>query len=790
MSWHLWAEDIGPDGKPRRTAGDMFFAEVRPFEEIFREDESGGAAGGAAGQQGGSQSTKLAELQKQIINATWKLQRANEGQKPSDPYKKDVGVVQESQEKALEQAEAMKLKATDPRVHALLESVNEFMEKAIDHLKTSAEKTDELVPALGSEQSAYSALLKLASREHLVMRGQQQQGGGGGGGGQADRQQLDQLELKQEERRYETQGQATRQQSPEQKEQLAVLNRLKELAQRQNDLNDRIKELQAALQEAKSEAEKEELRRRLKRLREDERELLADVDELRQRMEQPANQSNMSDSRQQLDQTRSDVQKAAEALDNSSPSQALASGARAQKELEQVRDDFRKKNSSKFTEDMRDMRSDARQLAEKEKEISDKLQGESATNRKSLAPSDDMKNIVDQVQSQRTALTNLLERMRAVSEQAEASEPLLSKELYDTFRKSSQGNLQDSLNLTEELLKRSFLPEASQFEQRARKEIDNLKQGVEQAAESVLGNEAEALRLAKSELEQLAEEVEKELAASRAGQGSTNGQQLAAAERDGSRSPSQNSQQDKNESGGASVPASRGEQSQPGEQGKQPAQESEQQQGQNGKGQQTGEKQGQGQQGEQGQQQGQNGKGQQTQQNQSGQGQGEGQGQQDQQAKSRDGQNGRRGSNQASNRQGGGRTANFFDRHLNNEGGVEGGGGGGANGPLTGEQYVNWAERLGNVEEMIDSPDLRRELSRIRDRARNFRSDFKRRAITPQWDLVQMQVLKPLTEVRDRVAQELRRHESAEALVPIDRDPVPAKFSELVRRYYEKLGSE
>ena len=127
---------------------------------------------------------------------------------------------------------------------------------------------------------------------------------------------------------------------------------------------------------------------------------------------------------------------------------------------------------------------------------------------------------------------------------------------------------------------------------------------------------------------------------------------------------------------------------------------------------------------------------------------------------------------------------------MNNEGGLEGGGGGAANGPLTGEQYVNWSERLGNVEEMIDSPDIRRELARIRDRARNFRSEFKRRAITPQWDLVQMQVLRPLTEVRDRVAQELRHHESAEALVPIDRDPVPAKFSELVRRYYEKLGSE
>src|SRR5206468_1425905 len=166
-------------------------------DEIFREDESGGAAGGAAG-QAGAQSVKLAELQKQIINATWKIQRANEGQKPSDPYKKDLGVVQESQEKAVEQAEAMKLKATDPRVHALLESVNEFMEKAIEHLKASADKSDSLVPALSSEQSAYQALLKLVSREHLVMRGRQQQGGGGGGG-QANRQQLDQLELKQEE---------------------------------------------------------------------------------------------------------------------------------------------------------------------------------------------------------------------------------------------------------------------------------------------------------------------------------------------------------------------------------------------------------------------------------------------------------------------------------------------------------------------------------------------------------------------------------------------------------------
>jgi len=56
----------------RRTFGDMFFAEVRPFEEIFRPDQSGAAENE---NQEGNQGVRLAELQKQIVMATWKLQR-------------------------------------------------------------------------------------------------------------------------------------------------------------------------------------------------------------------------------------------------------------------------------------------------------------------------------------------------------------------------------------------------------------------------------------------------------------------------------------------------------------------------------------------------------------------------------------------------------------------------------------------------------------------------------------------------------------------------------------------
>src|SRR5262249_7719206 len=75
ISWFLWADDLGPDGVVRRTSGDLFFAEIRPFEEVFREGQGmdGQAQGG--GQSGGNQTARLADLQKQIISATWNLQR-------------------------------------------------------------------------------------------------------------------------------------------------------------------------------------------------------------------------------------------------------------------------------------------------------------------------------------------------------------------------------------------------------------------------------------------------------------------------------------------------------------------------------------------------------------------------------------------------------------------------------------------------------------------------------------------------------------------------------------------
>jgi hypothetical protein len=110
-------------------------------------------------------------------------------------------------------------------------------------------------------------------------------------------------------------------------------------------------------------------------------------------------------------------------------------------------------------------------------------------------------------------------------------------------------------------------------------------------------------------------------------------------------------------------------------------------------------------------------------------------------------------------------------------------------GPLTGTGFRDWSDRLRNIEEMVTDPRLRAEAARIRERATAIRAEYNRHSAPPNWDIVQETIGKPLAELRDAIALELLKKDSATALVPIDREPVPPEYAEQVRKYYERLGS-
>ena len=741
LTYYFWAEDVGPQGDTRRTSGDMYFAEVRHFEEIFRESQSSQnqQQSQQGQQQGNRQGEQLAQLQKQIISATWNIKRQADQSGTIDDGKEDLGVVHQSQADVLGQARSASVQAEDPAASKTLLAAAEHMETSLEHLGQAVEieSAGELTPALAAEQSAYQELLKLRQLEHQV--GQSRSASASSGARSArSQQQLQQLELTQRENRYETERLAQSQQQTAQREDLQVLNRLRDLARRQNDMSNKLKDVQAALRQAQTEQERQEIQRRLKRLREEQLQALRDIDELQQRMNSQENRRSMADASERLDESRSRIRQSTEQLEQGMVSRAVTSTTRAQRQLEQMRDEFRRNTSGQFTEQMRDMRERAQQLDRRQEEIAEDIKQQINSDRKSLSDSGVNRELAEQMNRQKENVEELLEEMREVSEQAETSEPLLSRKLYDTLRRTSSDNLDRALEVTSELLRRNFLPQAQEVEQRAGESIEKLKKGVEDAAESVLGDEAESLRLAKEQLDELIRQVDEE--AARAGgqtfqdgepntpeAAATNQQELAGTQSESRRGQPQG---DPNRPEG-SAPSRR--------------QLADAQSGA--------------------------GRGQQTDPNSPGSARAN---RQRRLADSRrPGE--RTGGAQIDLTGGGGNQRGQWDQFD-------------PNGPLTGRDYRQWSDRLRDVEEMLSEPELRNDVARVRDRAAAVRAEFTRHGKEPQWNLVEQQIIEPLAELHKRIGEELAKLESEEPMVPIDRDPVPGRFAELVRRYYENLG--
>ncbi len=808
ISYYVYADDFGPDGQQRRTSSDLYFAEVRPFEEIFRQLESppGGQSQAAGSQQQGNPLTKLAELQKQIVVATWKVVRSYQT-KWNPKLVEQVTVIRDSQQKAIEQLEALAEKLSDAKSQKILTAIAEQMAAADRALGQSLSESSltPLTPAAAAEQAAYQGLLKLRAREHLIMKGSQSASGSSGSASPAE-QQMKELELSNKQNRYEDQKQAQQQPGQQQQqENLAMLDRLKELAKRQQGVNEQLKELEAALRTAKTEAEQEELERQLKRLRDDQQQLLHDADELRNKMAQSSQQEKLNDTRQQLEQTRQQMVDATEKLREGQLSQALSAGTRAERELQQLQEDFRKQTAAQFADAMRSLREEARQLAENEKQLAERLAALQDDAKRSLRQSKDRQNLEAEFKEQRQQTNELVDAAKTVVEQSETAEPLLSKQLYDTVRFSREMKTDQALDATSQLLRAGFLPEAQKAEEQARAGIDRLKQGIEKATEGILGDEVESLKRARRELADLAEQLDQEIALQLPGGGQISNlrSQISNPEAKPGQNREASGQNDGSQNDGkpaGTKPGSGEGSSKEGESlkegdaqagaGKQPGQ-GQKGQGQPGKGQGQGEGQpGQSSDGKGSPQDGKpspNGQpGPGGSQGQGAGGQGDAPGDQppgDEPSK----QPGKAGLRGPSPR--GGAKPSPGKPQGGDQGGQGGGAGSGNEGPLTGEKFSEWNERLRDVESMVSDPKLQAEVAKVRERARSVRAEFKRHSQTPNWDLVRTTVREPLTELQRQLAEEISRRESPDSLVPVDRDPVPTRYRDLVRGYYERLGS-
>ncbi|MCC7125478.1 MAG: hypothetical protein IT178_11570 [Acidobacteria bacterium] len=398
VTYYARTRDVGQGRQSAETRSDIFFLEVKPFEETFRAAQSQ-----AAGMQGGSpELQELAEAQKEIIAATWKLDaRARRADRAGSAA--DIKAVAEAQRelrmRAAEQASEVAQALADPgrrrprpgqtmtpgTENPLARAVESMgrASTALDGLKTSE--------ALPHEMAALEQLLKADSDVKDRQIARQQGGGGGSNRRMPDLSTLfDQQLRKQQETNYETP--TNTETRPDTSAESDPLARLRELARRQEALQ----RAQRELAQNRDRLSDEEVKRQLERLTREQQQLSEQTNQLSREMQQQnaAAQSGSQQQEQQQQQQNSQasgasgqqqasssgssrrlreiaeqMRGASSDLRREAPDEASARSGRALEQLRELSRQMERARPDERRRAMGDLQFEARQLAEAERRL-------------------------------------------------------------------------------------------------------------------------------------------------------------------------------------------------------------------------------------------------------------------------------------------------------------------------------------------------------------------------------------------------------------------------------------
>ena len=380
VTYYARATDVSRGRRATEARSDIFFLEVKPFEEEFVAAASQTMGQGAGMQPDGL--AGLAEAQKDVIVATWKLDaRARRARDARS--REDIGAVSKAQsdlraraEQAGAQASRLGIDArrrrgapgatpgaapgTDPLGRAV-----EAMGRAVNELDQA-----DTAKALPHEMEALNQLLKADAENRRRQVSRQQQAGGNGGMNrpEADLSSLFDQELRRrQETNYETPS------STEEREDQAredPLERIRELARRQDAINRQQRDL-TRNREQISEAE---LKRQLERLTREQNELRQQAEQLSQRMQQggspqPSAGQPGGRSSSELREISEAMRNAATGLRRQDSAQASANGERAAERLRDLEKGLQASRPDDRRRALGDLQLETRQLADAQRRL-------------------------------------------------------------------------------------------------------------------------------------------------------------------------------------------------------------------------------------------------------------------------------------------------------------------------------------------------------------------------------------------------------------------------------------
>src|SRR3954470_3400 len=362
VSYYARAFDNNSVSGAQKATSDLYFVRIRPLQKDFRKaDSQAGGGGGGGGQQ--NQVGGLSEQERQIIAASFNLQR--DRKTSGDQKTKEGAVVTGLMQKRLREQVSELLTNFATRVGDQAErfkKITDLLKQAVPEMQTAEGKlqgggTEAALPA---EHRALEYLQKAEEEYDLQVSMGQQQGGGGGGQQKMAEELADLFELEVDKmaNQYETAQRASQAQADQKIDELA--EKLKELARRQEQEAERQRR-RAAQGQGQGGGDAQ-------------RALAEQAEEAARQLEKLAREEN----RPQLQQTARQLQQAADAMRraaaNGDPN-ASAAAAQAMDQLQQAERQMQQSQAGRTGRDVADAMRQAEAMAREQQQIQEGVAG-------------------------------------------------------------------------------------------------------------------------------------------------------------------------------------------------------------------------------------------------------------------------------------------------------------------------------------------------------------------------------------------------------------------------------
>jgi hypothetical protein len=444
VSYFARASDNDAVGGAKRATSDLYFLRIRPFRKDFREAPS--MAGGGGG--GGEPVDALSEQQRQIISATFNVQRDRRTYS-AERLRESTTVVALSQARLREQVEGLvtrmqsRLIEPDPS----FQKIGELLPQAVEAMKEAEAKLGaaNAQAALPPEHRALK-LLQQAEEEYETQVSMSRGGGGGGGGSTSTMAQeladLFELELDRMANQYETADRALQQSGDQQLD--ALLEKLKELARRQEQEAERQRRRAAAggpqggaggaAQRALAD-EAEEAARRLERLSREQ------------------NRPDLADAARRMQEAADAMRRAAASGDARSAAEAAAALGR----LRETERRLQESRSARAERDVKDAQRQAQQLARDQQEIADAVRGMSAD---PAARRDEAQKLVERKDELESRLASLERQLDRAAADAGRDERDAARKLADAASSIRDNRLRDKIRYSKAMVSGRVPPDS------------------------------------------------------------------------------------------------------------------------------------------------------------------------------------------------------------------------------------------------------------------------------------------------------------------------------------------